>query len=181
MRFTKDKIDVLWLLTICSLLLAPLASHAQNKPITPVQENLTRAEELYYEGSFNEAITLVNECLLRKDIQQGEQKSAYKLLANIRLSQSNKEAAETCIRKLLAIDAIYAPTIEQETPQFVNLVKEVKTKIKQEQKKKKTWLWIGAGATAAAVATYFIIRNNDNGSRPPTEERPLALPPDWPD
>jgi len=183
MRLTEDTINFLRLIIICFLMLAPLASNAQEQVITPIQDKLTKAEEFYYVGAFNEAVALINACLQNKAIQEGERKSAYKLLANIRLSQADRQAAEAGIRNVLALDPDYMPTIEQETPQFIALVKEVKAKIKQEQKKKKTWLWIGAGAvTAAAVAaTYFIIQGSENGSREEGDKRPLALPPDWPE
>jgi hypothetical protein len=183
MRLIEDNITLLGLITICCLVLLPLIVYPQEQTNQSVQDKLTAAEELYYEGVFDKALILIHACLQDKAIQEAERKSAYKLLANIQLSQENRAAAETGIRNLLAIDPGYMPTIEQETPQFIALVKEVKAKIKQEQTKKKTWLWIGAGAaTAAAVAaTYFIIQGGDNGSREEVDERPLALPPDWPD
>jgi hypothetical protein len=169
-------------LFILSTLLFSLSSASAQETTDTISEKLAAAEELYYEGKFNEAVSLVNECLIEKSVQAQDKKTAYKLLANIRLSQENPAAAETDIRQLLAVDPDYTPTIEQETPQFVKLVTEVKAKIKQEQPKKKTWLWIGAGAAAAvAVTTFLIIQGNDDGSEEPIINKPLALPPAWPE
>jgi hypothetical protein len=176
------KVFICYLFSLSAFLFSPFVVTAQETTVQSVQDKLTAAEELYYEGLFNGAITLIDECLLSKSIQLQEQKNAYKLLANIRLAQENRKAAEAGIRKLLILDPEYTPTLEQETPQFVSLISEVKAKIEQEKPKKKTWLWIGAGATAVvAVATYFIIQGHENGEQPPEQDRPLALPPDWPE
>jgi hypothetical protein len=173
---------ILYLIAVAIILFSSSSSNAQETKVKSIQEKLASAEEQYYEGLFTEAVTIINECLLNEGIQKQEQITAYTLLANIRLAQENREAAEAGIRKLLEINPGYMPTIEEETPQYVALVTEVKTKIKQEQPKKKKWLWIGAGATTVvAVATYFIIQGSSNGSQEEGGDLPLALPPAWPE
>lgn len=165
------------------LILSAFMAHSQDLTGKSIPEKLGKAEELYYEGFFTDAVTIISECLLNENIKEEEQKQAYKLLANISLAQEKEAEAKNNIRKLLTVDPAYAPTIEQETPQFVNLVNEVKAGMEKEKPKKRTWLYIGAGATTvAAVVTYFIIKGNSsnggNGEEP--VEQPLAMPPVWP-
>lgn len=152
-------------------------------------EKLDIAEEYYYDDAFDEAQALVQDCLNDLSLKKVERIRAYTILARIYLARENPEAAKEFILKIFSLDPAYQPTIEQETPRFVNLVTEAKKEFvvpapiaesaKTSKKKSgKRWLWIGAG-TAAVIAIIAVVASGSKGEKP-VQERLLPNPPPFP-
>jgi len=145
--------------------------------------NLELAENNYYDGNFEETIRLIRECLKDTDLKKSERIRAYKILSRTMLAQNNSVTAKEIINKIFDLEPEFQPTIEQETPQFVTTVNEVKNErqkksIKQEESGSNVWYWIAGGAaTAAVVAILFI---DPNGDDPQVESNTLPEPPKFP-
>ena len=151
-------------------------------------EKLDIAEEYYYDDAFDEAQALIQVCLNDPALEEAERIRAYTILTRIFLARENIEAAKEIVLKMLAIDPAYQPTIEQETPRYVNLVAEVKkdyqapapvaeTTQKSDKLSNKRWLWIGAGGAAAIAIIAVLALGSDDE---PTEEKLLSTPPPFP-
>ena len=153
------------------------------------KEKLAKAEEYYYEEAFEEAQALILDCLNASSCTKEEQIKAYAILTRISLARDNTKAARALILKILKINPAYSPTVEEETPRYVNLVAEIKKEFvstkeapAKEQRpadSKSTWIWIGAGAAAVTTAVIILIAGgageNSNG-----KEKSLPTPPPFP-
>ena len=146
--------------------------------------HLNQAEEFYYDGEFDKAIELVNQCLKNKSLSKTELKRSYTILARTYLSQNDTIRAKENIKNVLKLDSSYQPTIEEEKPKFVNLVAEIRQE--QEQLADNTrssgitsWLLIGAGGMAAAVVIAILTSQESSKNR--TQDTPLPEPPDFPE
>jgi tetratricopeptide (TPR) repeat protein len=157
---------------------------AQESESSQCRQILNKAQELYYESKFDEAVNLVKSCITGKNLSVDEKRQAYKILSQVALARGNKEKARETIRYLLKIDPDYRPTIEQEPPSYVQLVEsvraEMKTKeeepaVKKERKGISKWWYYTAGAVVAGSAYLLINSSHDNGGK----AKPLDTPPDW--
>lgn len=142
-------------------------------------KKLTQAEQSYYKGNFDETIELVKECLKDSTLVEPDRLKGYSLLARTFLAKGNKETAGEVVKKILNIDESYQPTIEQETPRYVNFVAEVrKDFVKQTtapvKSSYKNWVWIGGGSVLAITAIAIIA--SGGGS----DEKSLPKPPGFP-
>jgi hypothetical protein len=144
------------------------------------EKNLTQAEESYYNGEFDKTIAYVRECLNDPELSEELTIRAYTILARTYLAKNDSTMAKENVNKILEADPTYQPTIEQETPRYVNLVDDVRTEraALQTDSAISSWVWIGAGS-AAAVAIIAIIASSgdDHGT---TAAQPLPKPPDFP-
>jgi hypothetical protein len=82
------------------------------------------------------------------------------------------------------LEPTYRPTIEQETPNYVNLVAEVRKEEDQLAAAEagagiSSWLLIGAGS-AAAVAIIAIVASSGSDDKG-TQDTSLPKPPDFPE
>ncbi len=172
-------------------LLAPVFNRsftvsAQVQDQVKCEEEINKAQKEYYDGRFDEAIDLIKICLKKDGLTENERGKAYKILAQALLAKGFTSQAKQVIKKILEITPQYSPTIEQEPPQFVELVSEVKNeaqiqKIKNKKSKKnngKKWLWIGAGGVVIASIAAILI--NSGGESSEEKDQTLASPPDWP-
>lgn len=152
------------------------------------QKILDKARNLYYEGRFDESVNLVRSCIASEEITKDERRQAYKILAQIALARNDKDKARNAVRRLLQIDPDYKPTIEQETPSYVELVESVraemdskvsheshKAEIKEDKKGISKWWYYSAGAVVAGSA-YFLLSKDGN-----KKDEPLKEPPEWDD
>ena len=153
------------------------------------KEKLAKAEEYYYEEAFEEAQALILDCLNASACTKDEQIKAYVILTRISLARENTKAAKALVRKILAMDPAYSPTVEEETPRYVNLVAEVKKELVSTKEvpaagqkpsgAKNTWIWIGAGAAAVTTAVIFLIAGGSGGEQN-GKEQSLPAPPPFP-
>lgn len=147
-------------------------------------EQLEEAEEMYYDGEFDKAIQMVNQCLAQSSLPKEEQVRSYTILARTYLAKEDTLLTKENIRIILKLAPDYQPTIEQETPRYVNLVAEVRKEqtqsvVAESDSGIPSWLWIGAGS-AAAVAIIAIVASggsDENGN----QDTSLPEPPDFPD
>jgi len=151
---------------------------------TSCSERLDQAEELYYDREFDQTIKIVNQCLQQASLLKDDQIRSYTILARTYLAKEDTSLSKDNIRIILKIDPAYQPTIEQETPKYVNLVAKVK---KEEDLLAaaeagigiSSWLLIGAGS-AAAVAIIAIVASGGSDDKG-TQDTSLPKPPDFPE
>jgi len=153
-------------------------------------EQLDQAEELYYNGDFDVAVGLVQECLKSKSVDKQVLVRAYTILSRIYLTQGNQVSAKENINHILSLNPTYNPTIEEETPSYVNLVSEVRQEVVQAQVDKpgapsdssaiSPWVWVGLGSAAVAIIALIASGNGDS-NQDPEGGQPLPEPPSYPD
>lgn len=143
---------------------------------------LDLAEESYYNGEFEETISLVKQCLADTSLNMENRKRANIILARTYLAMDEQEFAMEAIMNILQLDPTYRPTIEEEKPQYVNLVKEVRAAFEKPSKETtksdlNKWLYVGASAVAA---TAIIIIAGSGKSEEQTPTNSLPEPPGFP-
>ncbi len=143
---------------------------------------IEQARKSYYEGKFDQAITLIKTCFQETVLDNGQLQEAYKILAQAYLAKNYTDAAREAVVRLLEVNPMYAPTIEEEPPPFVQLVSEVKQAKSPEAstapESDNKWLWIGAGGALVIGAATFIIFSS-NGDEKVVDNK-LAEPPPMP-
>jgi len=147
-------------------------------------EQLNKAEELYYNGEFDSALMLTNQCLQDSSLISENKMKAYIIRARIYLSKNESDSARLNINKILDLNPDYQPTLEQEKPQYVHLVMEIKIeRAYAEQKSGRKgvgkWVWIGAG-TVATAAIITLIASGSGAAKDHTKNS-LAEPPPFPE
>lgn len=149
-------------------------------------KKLDLAEENYYNDNFEEAIDLIDQCLQEPSLTESIRLRAYKILAHIYLAMDNIQLAKENILKILEIESSYQPTIEQETPRYVNLVTEIRKEralitASAIETGISTWLLIGAGGVAAVAIIALVATGGDNnGNTTGGQTKPLSEPPPFP-
>ena len=163
------------------------AGSASDEPATACA--LDQAEEFYFNGEFDQAITIIEDCLSKNSPDQSVLIRAYTLLVRIHLIRGNLIAAEEKINFILNLDPSYAPSIEEETPKFVSLVAEVREKTAEKGRASgrvqadssgiSPWIWIGTGGAVLAILALI---SSDNGGTPipPVKDQTLPAPPAFP-
>jgi hypothetical protein len=149
-------------------------------------EKLDQAEEYYYDGEFEQTIKIVNLCLQDQSLPLDLQVRSYTILARTYLATGDTSLTKDNIRIILKLDPSYQPTIEQETPRFVNLVEEVRKEVKQvamtnESSGINKWLVIGAGGLAAAAIIAVVVSGSGNGDDQNGNKTSLPEPPNFPE
>jgi len=178
----------LLLLSLCAALLylqvmsaAPLLSTADEQSCI---SKLDQAEESYYNGDLDQSIMLVHQCLEDSLLSKDTRIRAYKILARSYLMNEEFDLAKKTVLLLLDLDPTYQPTIEEESPRFVNLVAEARVEyanLKAEQEKGgiTPWILIGAGG-AAAAAIIVLVATGSGGDEKNNTNQPLPGPPALP-
>jgi hypothetical protein len=179
-----DKLLNGFFVTLClASLFAPGAApvQAQNTCATLLKD----ADQKIYDGLFDEALELVDQCLAQPGLADSTKASALRLKALAFDGKNYVAQAKDTIRELLRLAPEYKADQVQDPPSFRELVEQVRTEVPltppQPQTSKKKggamkWLLIGGGA-AGAVAIAAVLGSgggNDggNGVTPP----PSALP-----
>jgi hypothetical protein len=147
-------------------------------------EKLDQAEDHYYDGEFEITINLVNQCLKQQSLSNEDQLRSYKILARTYLAKDDTILARDNIRIILKLDPAYQPTIEEETPKYVNLVSEVRAEQEQLAASAVTagissWWFIGAGGVAAVAIIAIVASGGDDNQG--NEDPSLPKPPDFPE
>ena len=144
---------------------------------------LDQAQNLYYEGKFDESVNLIQSCMASEELTKDESRQAYKIMSQVEIARGDQDKAQENIRLLLQVDPNYQPTIEQETPTFVQMVESVRNEIaldennvvvKQESRSISKWWYYSAGAVVAGTA--YLLLSNDGGKK---KDKPLDTPPEW--
>ena len=148
--------------------------------LTSCAENLKQAEESYFTGNFDQATKLINHCLRETGISDENRAKAYIILTRITLAEEDIPTSRQYIEIILKIDPEYQPTIEEETPKFVNLVSEIKTAMGETKSDKSgfnKWILIGAGSVAT---TAIILLVTAKGGNDDIHDNNLPEPPPFP-
>jgi len=178
---------ILYLL-IVPVLEGKASALAQISKNTSQHEKINMAQKLYFDGNFDLAIDLIKQCLQEGITADNEKVRAYKILAQAYLAKDYQQPAMEVIKKLLDIVPEYSPVLEEDPPQFVELVKKVKTeaskkttgKPKPVNEKPSPWLWVGsAGALIIGTSAILFLTGPKTGSIP--QNKTLPHPPDWPE
>lgn len=181
--FTSYLIFTLIDLQLCCLIPGTTSGvYASNQPTCT--DRLDQAEEFYYDGEFDKTIEIVNKCLNEQTLSKDEQVRSYTILAKTYLAKGNRQRTKEHVSIILRLDPTYQPTIEQETPKYVNLVAEVRQEqeplvVTEDSTGISSWILIGAGSVAAValIAIVASSRGDDAGA----EKATLPKPPDFPE
>jgi len=144
---------------------------------------LKSADDAYFESRFDDVLKLIKQCLSQTDISKDHRLQAYTILSRTMVAMDQMDKAKNYINKILEKNPEYSPTIEQETPKYVSLVKLIREE--KEKKIQKTeesgissWLWIGAGGVVATAAIIAIaVSGNDKKD---SKKNSLPKPPEFP-
>jgi len=105
---------------------------------------------------------------------------AYIILTRISLAEGDIPTSRQYIEIILKINPGYQPTIEEETPKFVNLVSEIKAAIGETKSDKSgfnKWILIGAGGVATTAIILLVTAKGGNND---IQDNKLAEPPPFP-
>jgi hypothetical protein len=141
------------------------------------------AEEKYFNGDFDQAIDLANQVLNSTGISSTDQQRAYIIFAKIYLALEQTDSAKNYVLKILDLDPLYQPTIEQETPQFVNFVAQVRRDTGGTVKKKKKnniLMWVATGAGAVITVAVLTVMASGTSSEEKETDNTLPEPPAFP-
>ena len=172
--------SIFWMNTIV-LVNGPGRLWAQE--LKQVFDLLDKAEENYYSGNFSRAIELANQALDDPGSTDMDKQRAYIILSKVSLALEQPDLAKKYLAKVLEINPTYQPTIEEETPQFVNFVAQVRTKYirpvkKGNRKGLMKWMAVGAGALITVTVVAVMASGTENpGEKPDTV---LPEPPAFP-
>ena len=137
-----------------------------------------QAEEAYFTADFDTAIRLLETCLDEVDLSNDDRTRFYRLLGFAYLAQGNQEQARLAVENLFDLDESYEARPEEDRPDFVQLVEEVRASrsvAEEEEEGRRWWRWIAGGAATAVVgaAAVLLTGGNGNGGGP----EPLPTPP----
>jgi len=166
-------------LTIQAFIINPVYAAFQDAIDSKLFE---QAENFYYDGDFDKAIQSANQFLSQSNLIKEDKKNAYILLVHIFLAKSDAASAKKVVESILDIDSGYTATLEEETPKYVTFVSEVKkqylAKKQKPQKNEIDWvMWGSAGAGATLLIILLASGGSDNGA----SNKPLSLPPAFPE
>lgn len=180
---------IIWTIVL-TLLFQPLGGvFAQAKGVC--EERLKEAEKKFYDGFFDDAIILLNQCLKEPNLAQQERAKTHELLAKVYLGKDYLDQAENALKKLLELVPTYTPNPERDTPTFIALVDKVKAEQPTQEPKKaepsekkedkapwytNTWVLVGAGVAVAGGATVLLL----SGKKETEQVNPLPSPPGLP-
>jgi tetratricopeptide (TPR) repeat protein len=148
-------------------------------------DRINQAQKLYFEGNFDQAISLLKQCLQDGITADNEKVRAYKILAQAYLAKDYQQPAQEVVKKLLEIVPEYTPVMEEDPPQFIELVKKVRAenlagtteKAKTTGGKRSYWLWVGSAGAVILGTTAIILFAGPKEEKP----KPLPAPPPWPE
>ncbi|MGH7496677.1 MAG: hypothetical protein ACREOO_30365 [bacterium] len=147
------------------------------------EPELTKAEQAYNEGFFDQVLALVNACLDKGDLTTAERAWAYKLLGQANISKNELQLARSYVQKLLEVAPDYAPDRDQDLHAWIELVEEAKMERERQLQPQqpapadeealaraaptgkgrgKMWLWFGGGGTlVTAGVIYALVSQKD--------------------
>jgi hypothetical protein len=134
------------------------------------QADLSRAEENYRNGKFQEAISLVQGCIDKSGVQEADLGRAYRILGLVYIAEDDQGQARAAVTQLLRVVPGYAPDANLDSPPFVSLVDEIRRQLypppppppppAPEPSKPKSggrkWLLVGLGVLAAGAGALVL-------------------------
>lgn len=201
MYFLFRKINKILLISLlaCSMIILPVQYvvqplYAQSQK--DWDKKIDEAEQIFYSGQFSKAENILKEGLQSGELTQEQKSRAYRILGLSYLSRELESQAKDAIENLLEIVPDYQPNPDQDPPQFIRMVEDVKQqeaatgkktneaqqqqpdelqKIVQEEQKKginKTWYYVAGGVIVVVVAAILLSGSsggggNDNFPTPP--------------
>ena len=171
-------------------------AQAQEKCDTAIPD----AEKKYNAGRFDEAISILENCL-PGGFTEKERGKAYRIIALAYVGKDYLEQARKAVKKLLELVPDWEPDPIQDPPQFQRMVEEMKQKMKTQKQEQppveeeqiieipaepqqlltakkggsKKFLFIGGGvAVAGALVVALVAGGGGGGNRLP---KPPDLPP----
>ena len=114
-----------FLVLLFYLQLIPLDS-ALAKTTAPGSKKLDEAEEFYFLNRYDEAMTVLENCLQTRQMIKEDKIRAYKLVSLILLKTDSKAKAKIVLEKLLEIEPNFKPDQIFDPVEFFNLYAEVK-------------------------------------------------------
>jgi tetratricopeptide (TPR) repeat protein len=168
------------------------------RPQGRYEAELTKAEQAYSEGFFDQVINVVKSCLDKGDLTTAEQAWAYKLLGQAYISKNELQPARIYVQKLLEAAPDYKPDRDQDLQLWIELVEAAKQERERQIQRQppkppddkpvtqpastrksggKKWLWIGSGgAVVAGTAVYLILKGEGARERLPDPPEPPSRP-----
>ncbi len=203
MYFTLRKMNrrLLIVLLVCSMVIMPVqfvVPPVFGQTQTDWDKKIDEAEQIFYSGQFSKAESILKEGLQSGQLTKEQKTRAYRILGLSYLSRELESQAKDAIKNLLEIVPDYQPNPDQDPPQFIKMVEDVKQqesatankktttqqkpdelhKIVQEEKQKgnnKTWYYVAGGALVAVVAV-ILLSGSGGGSNPSNLPNPPSLP-----
>lgn len=155
------------------------------------ENELQQAEAEYIEGSFDEAIRTVLECLESPNVETSQQVEAYRLLALALIRQDELPEARAAIVELLDVNPEYEPDPIADPPAYTALVDIVKQQVQPvaeetvEPPPEESWFrsnlrWLVSGGAVVVGSVLAIVLSQGGGDEPPSGSPSLPPPPDVP-
>ncbi len=119
-----------WVLLATVLLVVSLDAFAQ--PRDKCAEERADAENFYLEGQFDEAIRLLQACVVREELFVDEAVQVYRLMGLAYMNKSDMEQAQRAIYDLLQIVPNYEADPIQDPPSYMTLVALVRQEVAAE-------------------------------------------------
>lgn len=181
-KFKRSGIGAIIVWTLVAALVIYPISGALAQTTRACDEKLKEAEKKFYDGFFDEAIDLLNQCLAEKEISTQERAKAHELFAKTYLGKDYIDQAKSAIQKLLELVPTYSANPERDTPTFVDLVQQVKSEKGEEKKEegrpcyKNTWVWIGVGVVVVGIVLIAVLSGGEDDEKPKPLPDPPVLP-----
>ena len=146
---------------------------------------LKEADQKTYNGLFDEALELVDQCLSQPGVADSTKAWALRLKALAYEGKNYVGQAKDTIRELLRLAPNYEADQVQDPPSFRELVAQVRTEVQSPPaqpapSKKRSgamkWILIGGGAAGAAVIAAAVLGNGGGNAVVPPPD-PLPDPP----
>ncbi len=119
-----------WVLLATVLLVVSPDAFAQ--PRDKCAQERADAENFYLEGQFDEAIRLLQACIVREELFVDEAVQVYRLMGLAAMNKGDLEQAQQAIRELLQIVPSYEADPIQDTPSYTTLVAVVRQEVAAE-------------------------------------------------
>jgi len=94
-----------------------------------IEQQIAAAREKYFQGEFDAAIEILNRSLRESNLTAAQKMQAYKCLAQAYLAKDYSDETATHVQKMIELEPDYRPDSVQDTPSFVEFVKETKSKM----------------------------------------------------
>jgi len=196
MYFLFKKINKVLLVSLLTCLITVLPVQYVVQPVFGQSQKdwdkkIDEAEQIFYSGQFSQAESILKEGLQSGELTKEQKSRAYRILGLSYLSRELESQAKDAIKNLIEIVPDYQPNPDQDPPQFIRMVEDVKQqesatgskktaeqqpdelkKIVQEEQKKgknKTWYYVAGGVIVVVVAA-ILLSGNGGGS---TDNFPL--------
>lgn len=167
-------------------------------------KQLDQAEEQYYQGHFDQAILMAENCLTRRDLPEDLEIRAHKIIAKASVSKRHVDRAKEELGKILEIDPKVSLDPDLEPPEVIKLFEEVRREkekdtvqppqpqspakkttpgtVKREEGKKgwfaRNWYVVAGGAVVIGGGVALLSGGGGNPiDKPPV---PLSGPPSFP-